>query len=158
MYVWSGWHFATLYDGFPATTSYMISVSLHCQLSPLSHCPSGPSITHQGLLWINLGQIFTTWWLPCVPHLSHDQTSPRRGSLPLALLAQHRPSLISDILLSKVKLNRILLNCACVLFVWSLQVSCGFLGEKEEVEAVESARLQRQAGAKLKISDFSHTE
>ena len=36
-----------------------------------------------------------------VPHLSHDQT-PRRGSLPLALLAQHRGSFISDILLSKV--------------------------------------------------------
>jgi len=58
-------------------------------------------------------EVERTFLRPRTPTLAHstnslgqrpdEETSPRRGSLPLALLAQHRPSLISDILLSKEK-------------------------------------------------------
>jgi len=53
-----------------------------------------------------------TFLRPKTPTLAHstnslghrpDEETPRRGSLPLPLLAQHRSSLISDILLSKEK-------------------------------------------------------
>jgi len=53
-----------------------------------------------------------TFLRPKTPTLAHstnslgqrpDEETPRRGSLPLALLAQHRGSFISDILLSKEK-------------------------------------------------------
>ena len=75
------------------------------------HCPSGPSLTRWEAGWGWDGHP-----PPDGPHLEPDQTTTtRRGSLPLALLAQRRGSLISNLLLSKVILFRIFLSTSILL-------------------------------------------
>ena len=75
------------------------------------HCPSGPSLNRWEAGWGWDGHP-----PPDGPHLEPDQTTTtRRGSLPLALLAQRRGSLIADLLLSKVILFRIFLSTSILI-------------------------------------------